>query len=296
MEFCCSINELSNFSYSSKEKKIVANDYVDLKSDNVFSQPEFDFEFYAKLEAENKAKKQSANSKPTKVSLKDRNIELMTKYKYDEITDEELNEFYCNIEKLIYKIIKNNYVTESFGDICNEIWKRIAKYRNNWDETKGVCVSTWVGKVAINVIQTFRKRSMTYRARNVSLDGMVAFGKGGEEIPLDVENLIAENKDNSGEKRNLFYKNIVDCFDVFNDTEKQIVELFLNDEPETLFLEDENRVYKRKYASATFVRKKLSLTQTEYNKCIKSIGEKYVARQKENPNDGIDYRVLYRVL
>ena len=299
MEFCCTLDELSKFSYSAKNENAVTGDYINLNKENNYVQQEFDFEACAKIVAETSkkeiVKKELIKSPKAKPTLKERNKELMIKYKYDNITDDELSELYTNLEKLIFKIVRSNYVTENFGDVCNEIWRRIAKYKHKWDENNGDYVTTWVGKVAINVIQTLRKRSMLYRARNVSYDGMVTFGKGGEEKEVEMDKLIADNKDDSGEKRKVFYENIMSCFDVFDETEKKIVELFLEGDTENLVIDDENRTYKRRYASASFIKKKLSLTQNEYNKYIKSIGEKYVSKQEQDPNDGIDYGMLYRI-
>ena len=180
--------------------------------------------------------------------------------------------------------------------MCNEIWRRIAKYKHKFDETKNVCVTSWVGKVSINVIQTLRKKSMLYRSRNVSIEGMVQSGKNGEEIEVNMEKIIADNHDNTGQIRKLFYENILDCFEDFNETEKQIVKLFLESESENLVIENEKRIYKRNYASISFIKKKLNITQKEYQKCIKSIGEKYVARQERNPNNGIDNGLLHWIL
>lgn len=301
MEFCCTLKELENFTFSSKKEEIKVTDYVDLKSkvkEKDFVQQEFDFNAPVVLEKkiiEKKIIKPSNIQPQVYIPKKERNMELMIKYKYDTITKEELDELYLGLERLIYKIIKSNYVTENFNDVCNEIWRRIAKYKHKWDETKGDYVTTWVGKVAMNVINTLRKRTMTYRSRNVSLDGMVTCDKGGEEKPVDMEQLVADNHDESGERRKKFYDNLMDCFDLFNDTEKEIIKLFLESNPENLVLENEDRTYKRRYASASFIKKKLNLTQNEYNNYIKSIGEKYVSKQKQIPNDGIDYRVLYRI-
>ena len=88
----------------------------------------------------------------------------------------------------------------------------------------------------------------------------------------------------------------MECFDVFNETEKKIVKLFLEGDTDKLVLDNESRIYKRRYASVSFIKKKLNLTQHQYAKYIKSIGEKYVAKQGQNPNDGIDFGVLHGIL
>lgn len=293
MKFCCEVSDLFDFYEKIETKKIEVNDYIDLNEKKNLKQPELDFEFYGSKPSIIKKEKKECSEE--KVYSNDRNHELMIKYKYDIITDAELNELYKNLERVIYKIVKNNYVKENFEDVCNEIWRRIAKYKHKWDENKGVCVTTWIGKVAVNVIQTIRKRTMTYSSRNISYDGFFTYDKGGEAKEVDMEKLIADNKDNSGEERSVFYESIMDCFDVFDEVEKSIVNLCLNCEQNMLVIDDEKRTYKRRYASASFIKQKLKLTNAQYKKYIKSIGDKYVAKQQGSSSFGIDNGFLHRI-
>ena len=71
-----------------------------------------------------------------------------------------------------------------------------------------------------------------------------------------------------------------ECFDTLNEVEKMIVDLCLNGDSENLTINGEERVYRRRYASASFIKKKLNLTTNQYKKYMKSIGEKYVENQK----------------
>lgn len=275
MNFSCSVNELFDFYDKVISEKIKCNDFISLEDNKKHEQLEIDFEFYGSIKFE--IDKKEVENKT--ISFEESNRQLMIKYKYDTITNSELNCFYKNIEKLIFKIIKKNYVTENFNDVFNEIWKRIAKYKHKWDENNGTCVSTWISKVALNVINTIRKKNMTYSSRNVSYDGMFIYDKHGEANEVDIDVLVERNKDNSGEERKDFYENMLKCFENLSETERKIVELCLDGEPETLVIENEKRVYKRRYASATFIKKKLNLTSNQYKKYMKSIGEKYVKSQ-----------------
>lgn len=302
MKFCCNTEDLFNFYETTKAQPIKTNDYIGLKKEKDYIQQEFNFDACftpEKKEVEKKEVEKTENKElvetPRK-SMSERNMELMIKYKYDTITPSELNELYFNLEKVVFKIVKNNYVSENFEDVCSEIWRRIAKYKHKFDETKNICVTTWVGKISINVINTIRKKSMTYKARHVSYDGLTGYDKKGNQIEIDAEKIIAEEKDYSAERRVEFYDKIMECFDVFNETEKKIVKLFLEGDVDKLVLDNESRIYKRRYASVSFIKKKLNLTQHQYAKYIKSIGEKYVAKQGQNPNDGIDFGVLHGIL
>ena len=276
MNFSCSVNELFDFYDKVISEKPKTDDFISLNKNKKPEQLEIDFEFYGSIKFEIKKEEKPQNKT---ISFEENNRQLMIKYKYDTITDFELNCFYKNIEKLIFKIIKKNYVTENFNDVCNEIWKRIAKYKHKWDENNGTCVSTWISKVALNVINTIRKKNMTYSSRNVSYDGMFVYDKHGQANEVDVEALVEMDKDNSGEERKNFYDNMLGCFNNLNEIERMIVELCLNGDSNSLILDGESRIYKRKYASATFIKKKLNLTTNQYKKYMKSIGEKYVKSQ-----------------
>lgn len=290
MKFCCTTDDLFCYYETCKSKPIQTNDYITLTKDKSFVQLEFDFDSLAK----NFEEKKKIEEKKT--SRKDKNMELMVKYKYDTISEDELNELYENLEKVVYKIVRHNYVSENFEDVCNEVWRRIAKYKHKFDETKNICVTTWVGKVTINVINTIRRKSIVYKSRNVSYDGMMVYNKKGEAQEIDPDKIFAEEKDDTGEYRKTIYENIMSCFEDCNDIEKQIINLYLNEDDENLMLQNEKRTYKRWHVSATFIKKKLNLTQNQYVKHMKSIGKKYVAKQKQNPNDGIDYGILHRIL
>lgn len=302
MEFCCNVNDLFEFHDKVIASKPQVNDFIDLSKKPKTVQMEIDFDFYKNKKVET-PKNESLVIEDTKKEtvetsspLWKENHDLMIKYKYDTITDRELNVLYKNLEKFIYKIVRKNYVNENFQDVCNEIWRRIAKYKHKWDENKGVCVTTWVGKVAFNVIQTIRKNTISYKTHHLSYDGVFAYGKGGEAKEIDMEQIISENKDYSGERRMEFYEGMKSCFNEFNEMEKKIVSLCLDSDPETLVLENEERTYNRRYASASFIKKKLNLTTNQYKKYMKSIGEKYAKNREEYADDGIDFGILHRIL
>ena len=253
-----------------------------IKNEN-FVQLEFFFE-------EPTQKKQRKRKTTTKQNYEMRNRELMIKYKYNTITPLELNELHNNLEKLIYQIIHKNYVSENFYDVYLEIWKKICKYKDRWDENRKNNVSTWIAKVSFNVIQTIRKKSMIYRSRYVSLMDTTVTNKKGEELEVDYEKIITEEKDESGLRR----REISDIIDLceFSPEEQAVVDLYLEDDYTKLISENESRIYKRHFSTVSFIKNKLNLTNKKYNDIMKSIGEKYV-RARENSYDGINNGDMY---
>jgi hypothetical protein len=246
--------------------------------DDGFVQLEFCFE-EEKIEKPNKKTKR----KSEKIDYETRNRELMIKYKYDTISRDELNELHDNLEKLIYQVIHKNYVSENFYDVYLEIWKKIIKYKDKWDENRKNNVSTWIAKVAFNVIQTIRKKSIVHRSRYVSLMDTKVTNKKGEEMEVDYEKIISDEKDDIGMRRKMIYDVIKLC--KFSKEELAVVKLYLEDDCDKLIIQNENREYKRHFSTVSFIKSKLNLTNKKYNDIMKSIGEKYV-RAREDSYDG----------
>ena len=95
MNFSTEVNKLFQFSYT-----VINNNFI--KKERDFEQLELDFEHPAKEFV-------NVENPNCKTDLETRNRELMIKYKYEKITDKELNELHKNLEKLIYQIIHKNF-------------------------------------------------------------------------------------------------------------------------------------------------------------------------------------------
>lgn len=281
MNFSTEVNKLFQFSYT-----VINNNFI--KKERDFEQLELDFEHPAKEFV-------NVENPNCKTDLETRNRELMIKYKYEKITDKELNELHKNLEKLIYQIIHKNFISENFNDVNAEIWQKIAKYKDKWDENKGFYVSTWIAKVAFNVIQTMRRSSIIRKNRYMSVDDLKVKDKKGNEKNIDIEKYLKKQKDNNENQRSLMSKIIEKCMDNLTDIEKSIVSLYLEEDPEKLYLDGEDRIYKRKKATVSFIKKKLNLTTKEYNNHINSIREKY-EKTRENTDYESDFGIVSRIL
>lgn len=99
------------------------------------------------------------------INIKDRNRELMIKFKYNNITDREGYEFHDAIKKIIYKVMHTNNVMMDWDDVYQEIWKKITHCRHTWKEWKGTMVSTWITIVANSVINTLRQKVNKHNSR-----------------------------------------------------------------------------------------------------------------------------------
>lgn len=116
---------------------------------------------------------------------KDRNRELMIKYKYNRITEDELNQLHNGLSKLIYKIIHSNNIYIDTEEIYQEVWLKIAKSKHTWNETKGTFVSTWVSLVCQSVCNTLRKSLLKRRSCFCLYEDLK-----GEEIGVSSEDFI----------------------------------------------------------------------------------------------------------
>lgn len=115
---------------------------------------------------------------PIVIACNDNNRELMIKYKYDKITPDELNELHNRIERLIYKVIRKNYLMMDIRDIYQEIWRRIIRSKHTWNEHKGTMVSTWIVVVAQSVINTLRSKKNRYLSRCMRYEDLPDFTEG----------------------------------------------------------------------------------------------------------------------
>lgn len=97
-----------------------------------------------------------------KTVSKDSNRDLMIAYKYNRINKTDLNKLENNLSKLIYKIISNNnFKYDDFYDVYNEIWLKIARFKESWDENRDTYVSTWITVLSNNVCYTLKRKQIT---------------------------------------------------------------------------------------------------------------------------------------
>lgn len=104
---------------------------------------------------------------------RDKNRELMIKFKYGMLTDMEETIFHDAIKKLIYKVMHSNNVMMDWDDVYQEIWKKIVNCRHTWNESHGTMVSTWITIVANSVINTLKKNVGRYKSRYVLYDDLI---------------------------------------------------------------------------------------------------------------------------
>lgn len=212
-------------------------------------------------------------------TLEQRNKELMIKFKNDLITDSELNELHENLEKLIFKIIHENYVSEDFGDVVSKIWEKIIRYKHCYNENNGAYVTTWIATVARNVINTLRKKSINYKSKNCLCDGFSVYDKKGKELSFNVSNV----EDEASQK--VFSFDFKDFIDIFEGEEKRILLWMIEEDSTLLVLENEKRKYARKKATFSFIKKKMNLNNKEFKFHLENI--KKICYQKKKNNEKI---------
>lgn len=88
----------------------------------------------------------------------DRNRRLMLKFKYGTITRRELDSFHELVKNIIYKAMHRNPTMANFEDLYHDIWLKIIRFKNTWNQNKNTYVSTWITIVANSVINTTRKK------------------------------------------------------------------------------------------------------------------------------------------
>lgn len=158
--------------------------------------------------------------------------ERMCKFKYDELGQTELNEFYNDVQLLIWKLIHTNYCPLNKMDLHQDIWQHITKVKHTWDETRGTKVSTWLFHVITSKIKTLRKYST--RRNNIIYEN--AFAQN--DTPMvstvldDLDDRKTEIFDINQEQYSRRLFNII--MDDLSESEKQYVDLMMNQNKEMI--------------------------------------------------------------
>ena len=84
-------------------------------------------------------------------------MEKMVKFKYDDISQMELNEFYDEVKLLIWRAIHECYCPMNKLDMQHDLWCHITKVKHKWDEKRSNNVSTWLYRVISNRIKEMQK-------------------------------------------------------------------------------------------------------------------------------------------
>lgn len=203
----------------------------------------------------------------------DKNRVLMIKYKYDTITPDELNELHNRIEKLIYKVIRKNYLMMDIRDIYQEVWKKICKCKNTWNEDKGTMVSTWIVIVAQSVINSLRQSKNKYDSRYMCYDDLPDFEDGetaGEDRAVRSNPTIRDG----------FYRKedsklrIREFMSELSDNEKRIIDIIMSTGYDELNKNNESKYCKNKI-TRKFIREKIDLPEKELKDVFEELQRKY---------------------
>lgn len=203
---------------------------------------------------------------------RDRNRELMIKYKYDRISHSELNQLEASLSKLIYKIIHRNNIYLETKDIYQEVWLKIAKSKNTWNEAIGTHVSTWIGLVCQSVCNTLRHRFVRHIDRITSYDGMILedSGRSAEDFISGInflEDSTALDKVISGD----IWKKFILSLDPM---EKSIIDIIASTTVADLEKVNGKGCCTSKITKV-YLRRVLDLSECQLNKFLKSLKKKY---------------------
>ena len=220
-----------------------------------FIQLEFDFDF-----------------KPKKF-LDDPNRELMIKYKYDRITEKELDQLHLQLQNLIYDSIRKNYIKMDIKDVYQEIWKKIAKAKHSWNENNGTRVSTWIVCVCMSVINGLRMNLKKHNDR-YCLYNDLSFNQEDEDV--EGENLAIKYSliNDVPLKEFLQSESMKRFIDSLNDTEKDIIDIVLNSTIDD-FNESSSLKYKKKKITKIFIKEKSGLNQKEFKDVMDKLKFKF---------------------
>lgn len=203
----------------------------------------------------------------------DKNRSLMIKYKYDTITPSELNEFHNRIEKLIYKVIRKNFLMMDIKDIYQEVWRKICKCKHTWNENKGTMVSTWIVIVAQSVINSLRQNKNKYDSRYMCYEDLPDFvdaETAGEDKAVRFNSSIRDGFYRK-EESNLRMKEFLEGL---TDDERRIIDVIM-----TTGYDELNKCNNSKYSKSKitrkFIREKLDMPERELKEALSELQKKY---------------------
>ena len=227
-----------------------------------------------------------------KTAIDDPNRQYMIKYKYDTITNEELNKFHDQLQKLIYDTIRKNFVQVEIKDVYQEIWKKISKAKHSWNENMGTKVSTWIVLVCLSVINGLRAKAKKHQDRYVLYNDLCPNDENNENNEKGQTIAIKFGLVDDKEQRQIAYKEDLKYFlDSLNEKEKSIVDLILNVDVDELN-KNGNIKYKRKRITKTFIRSKMNMKLKDFQKVMNGLQKKYktmIMYREYNENASEDY-------
>lgn len=203
---------------------------------------------------------------------KDPNRELMIKFKYDLATEQDIQQFHENVKKLIYKAIHSNRTNMDFNDLYQEIWKKIIKSKNSWNEQKDIQVSTWIVCVANSVINGCRSKINQHNSRYCLYDDIYPESEDENERDFLSRKVISEenpyHKTAFSDDYNHFYESL-------NDNERKVLRALYE-------INSNSRIKKYGKIPYRHIRNKLSLKQDELLAIIDGLKSKFVGSFKES--------------
>lgn len=205
--------------------------------------------------------------------IDDPNRQLMIKYKYNKISDEQLNELHDKIKKLLYDLIHKNFVKVNTKDVYQQIWKKIAKAKHSWNENAGTRVSTWIVCVCMSVINGLRMKQKKIDDRYILYDDLQE-REEGDSLPGQQ---IAQKYGLMEEKplqSICFSEEFKKFMDTLNDNERDIINLVLYSDVNDLNKGNELKYQKKKITKA-YIREKLGMKQKKFFDIMQGLKQRF---------------------
>lgn len=206
------------------------------------------------------------------VVLDDPNRQLMIKFKYDKISDEQLQLLRKQLHKLIFDIIRKNYVKMDCRDVYQQIWRKIIKSKHSWNQNIGTKVSTWIVWVCLSVINGLRLKQKKYADRYSLYQDLVQ-----QEQGVDKYEYILFNSglvDQKPLQKMCFSEQFTEFISGLNDVEKDIINMVLQTEVDQMNKQENNR-YKKKKITKGYIKNKLNLKQKQFYRIMEELKKKF---------------------
>lgn len=193
--------------------------------------------------------------------------EYFIKWKYDNITDEELHHIYFLIKGMIWVQINRCYCSMINDDIFNEIWLHIQNSLKKWNEFSSNYVSTWLYPVISNRLKYLQYKESMLARKIYFIDDYSYFEK----------NMI--NNDYKSAK----HECIRDCIENdLNEKEKLVVELLYDPSDDALMFANANKKYYQKQISKSNICYLTDLNDNELMEVKNQIKGKFIYATEEN--------------
>lgn len=207
--------------------------------------------------------------------FEDPNRQLMIKYKYDTITSQQLYELHNKLSKLIYDIIRKNYINMSKQDVYQQIWKKISKAKHSWNQNAGTKVSTWIVIVCISVINGLRLKCKKYNQRYVLYNDISSNEEDNEQIQECQKFAISNGLLNYNNFQQLYFSQQMQLFlKSLNDKQKSIVNMILTVNQDQLN-QNGNEKYIKKKMTKNYLYKKSGMKQKQFQKQMIQIQQRF---------------------